>query len=116
MLNGAKMGETKFREKSTCEKLKETESRKILFFFFELFFIFLSKDFFIYSNKANLCGAKWCKPKKVYIFLAKDFIIHSNKANLCGAKWCKPKKVYIFLAKDLHMSKKSSNFAPKIRR
>jgi len=45
MLNGAKMGETKFREKSTCENMEETENRKILFFFFELFLIFFVKRF-----------------------------------------------------------------------
>jgi hypothetical protein len=34
-----------------------------------------------------------------------------HKANLCGAKWRKLKKVYIFFAKDLDISKKSCNFA-----
>ena len=69
---------------------------KTVFDSFFTFFFFMTR-----GHKANKSIAKWHKLKKVCTFLAFYFFIASNKASLCGIKWCKSYRNLHFICKRL---------------
>ena len=49
--------------------------------------IFFAKCFYIHSNKANLCGKKWCKSYRNLHFSCKRFGHFKKKQYLCGRNY-----------------------------